>query len=772
MKRTSPNIKKPSVLFHFTLSYIIIFLIPVFMGFISYHNILKITMDRTTYSNMLILRNCMNTIENSLNSVTDYCNTLIQVSIFDKVNQLENKDEVDILDLQEVIKEFPQFQDDNKYIKYYFYYDKEIKIALAPNKAFLDPEMYYGSYFDFGNMSFAEWKKQILENSINSNRITAIYNLSNSANSVHLFYQIPYFNRDLGTVPGHLFFIIDEQKIKSILGQAFELGAGFMYILNEKDQYLVSMESKGWETSKVGNLNSKIKEGTFESEINGKKMVITYLKSRNYGWTYIIAIPKAYLVSAARKSLSPIILLTFILALSCTIFIFAVYRYNQRPLMNIVKNIDFSGSYMKNSEKKGKPINGLWYLANNISALITNKGLLEEKLEKQKQQLREAFFIQLVCGELMDEENLAGRMAEYGVEATGKCFRGIYLEFPKDRTDDMGLGREELNEIIHEFILKKTKLLLPCFWVDENHLTLLYICPRDEADEKYGLLLKEIYLAIKDNYGMEIMFFTGGKYDCLHSIHFSFTEARKLLINKKNSSMNIFFLNEYDQKGQAGYKYTKQDEDLLLECASLGRFNEIKNILDRIYKSNFLGNNISLYMRELLISRIVSTLACSPWNAEFIIGRHKANDFSNESFFSALLYQYGLICNENLNMIQKRQEDIKNKIMKYIDSNYCDSSLSLKTLSLQFGMTESYLSTFIKNLIGEPFSCYLEKLRINRANLLLKDQKLSISEIGYKVGYDSTTSFGRAYKRVMGYNASQYRKLNTYLIYRNEYSDT
>ena len=75
-------------------------------------------------------------------------------------------------------------------------------------------------------------------------------------------------------------------------------------------------------------------------------------------------------------------------------------------------------------------------------------------------------------------------------------------------------------------------------------------------------------------------------------------------------------------------------------------------------------------------------------------------------------------------------------------------------------MTESYLSTLIKQLVGQNFSSYLEKLRIRRANELLKNHKLSIAEIGQAVGYDNSTSFGRAYKRVTGVSPSQYAKIH------------
>jgi YesN/AraC family two-component response regulator len=73
-------------------------------------------------------------------------------------------------------------------------------------------------------------------------------------------------------------------------------------------------------------------------------------------------------------------------------------------------------------------------------------------------------------------------------------------------------------------------------------------------------------------------------------------------------------------------------------------------------------------------------------------------------------------------------------------------------------MTESYLSVFIKEWFASNFSTYLELLRIKKANELLDKGERPISGIAQAVGYTSSNSFGRAYKRVMGFSPSAYRK--------------
>lgn len=77
-------------------------------------------------------------------------------------------------------------------------------------------------------------------------------------------------------------------------------------------------------------------------------------------------------------------------------------------------------------------------------------------------------------------------------------------------------------------------------------------------------------------------------------------------------------------------------------------------------------------------------------------------------------------------------------------------------LAMQYGRSESYVSSRLKGILGQSFSTYLEKLRVQEANHLLQETGLTISEISSRIGYNSPSAFGRAYKRVMGLTPTDY----------------
>ena len=73
------------------------------------------------------------------------------------------------------------------------------------------------------------------------------------------------------------------------------------------------------------------------------------------------------------------------------------------------------------------------------------------------------------------------------------------------------------------------------------------------------------------------------------------------------------------------------------------------------------------------------------------------------------------------------------------------------------GFSESYFSVLFKDVLGEPYSAYLEKLRLNKAGELLRTTALPGEEVAQMAVYNNSTTFRRAFKRVKGLSHQQYR---------------
>lgn len=101
---------------------------------------------------------------------------------------------------------------------------------------------------------------------------------------------------------------------------------------------------------------------------------------------------------------------------------------------------------------------------------------------------------------------------------------------------------------------------------------------------------------------------------------------------------------------------------------------------------------------------------------------------------------------------------IGRRVISYININYA-SDLSLEAIAKDYYVSPSYLSKIIKKETGHTFTEYLNRLRIKQAKTLLKTSDQAISRIAYLVGYKDVSHFNRCFRKIVGANPSQYRKM-------------
>jgi AraC-like DNA-binding protein len=102
------------------------------------------------------------------------------------------------------------------------------------------------------------------------------------------------------------------------------------------------------------------------------------------------------------------------------------------------------------------------------------------------------------------------------------------------------------------------------------------------------------------------------------------------------------------------------------------------------------------------------------------------------------------------------------EIVRYINDHYMEN-ITLTSLSTQFYISPYYLSHSFKDVIGFSFSDYLTQVRLLEAKKLLQYSSRSITHVSELVGYESSTHFGRAFKKNNQLTPSQYRKNGSHL---------
>ncbi|QTM98352.1 helix-turn-helix domain-containing protein [Sediminibacillus dalangtanensis] len=114
-------------------------------------------------------------------------------------------------------------------------------------------------------------------------------------------------------------------------------------------------------------------------------------------------------------------------------------------------------------------------------------------------------------------------------------------------------------------------------------------------------------------------------------------------------------------------------------------------------------------------------------------------------------------CRPDLNMkIYDPLESLVKDTKQLIKNKYVQN-LSLHEIASRVGVSRFHLNRIFKERTGYTPRVYLEKIRVNEAKELLLTTNLNSTEVGYRIGYQSVSSFYNAFKRNTGLSPSQFR---------------
>lgn len=96
-------------------------------------------------------------------------------------------------------------------------------------------------------------------------------------------------------------------------------------------------------------------------------------------------------------------------------------------------------------------------------------------------------------------------------------------------------------------------------------------------------------------------------------------------------------------------------------------------------------------------------------------------------------------------------------VTEYIILNY-NTELSLSSLAEKFKISPSYLSHVFKREINKGVKEFIEEIRISNACRFIESTDMSISQIGYAVGYLDNNYFTKVFKKTMKMTPRKYRE--------------
>jgi two-component system, response regulator YesN len=104
-----------------------------------------------------------------------------------------------------------------------------------------------------------------------------------------------------------------------------------------------------------------------------------------------------------------------------------------------------------------------------------------------------------------------------------------------------------------------------------------------------------------------------------------------------------------------------------------------------------------------------------------------------------------------------KHADAMQKALKYINARY-DREITLEDVARAVKLSPTYFSKLFSEEMGCRFTAYLNRLRVERSKLLLRDTDIPLVDIAGLVGYEDQSYFTKVFRKVAGLSPGKYRE--------------
>jgi AraC-like DNA-binding protein len=176
--------------------------------------------------------------------------------------------------------------------------------------------------------------------------------------------------------------------------------------------------------------------------------------------------------------------------------------------------------------------------------------------------------------------------------------------------------------------------------------------------------------------------------------------------------------------------------------------------LERVLVSTLLGTLLAV--RDRLALPPEPTAETVRAASELVVVCEDPNDA-----VEAILALFVALCESHRKTNSSANAALMDGVRSYLREHFPDKNLTLSAVAERFKISEYHLSRSFKARFGTTVYGFLEDVRISRAEELLADTDDPVRKIADTVGYGSSSSFCRSYRKRRGVSPTQFRHLRT-----------
>ncbi|RUS48691.1 helix-turn-helix domain-containing protein [Cohnella sp. AR92] len=544
-------------------------------------------------------------------------------------------------------------------------------------------------------------------------------------------------------------------------------------ILDEQGRVVFSPEPSEFlsdlaETPYIKRVLHSDTNGSFTDSSDGRKMLVSYTHSEQLGWYFVSAIPYNVAneqISHIRRTAVWTCLILLLLSLGVSAVLSGMLS---SPLNKLARKV--LDSKLDTGFAPEKNLSEMEILARFYASITEKYERLEAKDRSSHLSVKNEYLKELLHGIRVPEPGDA-RHYRLNVDPAGEApMRVAVLKL--DGIQELLLKSDSIvptvPAVISDFAeqVLRTRLACDIVKVDQEVVALLegshggQSIP-DPTLEALRLLQQEV----TRTYGVTLTIGLGQPACRGHEIGESYLTAKEAALYRLvHGKGQILFYEEVMSKVNDDFDYPYDKQKALLEAIKAAKeekaeaavadvFNEIRNASYTTIRSAISYLLFSVYAASSPSSSMSAT------SADFI------ETLGSLERMESLQLVEEWFARQVTETIQRSKENKKNpksglaeEIASFLEEQCGNPELSIEWVAERFHYNGIYFGRLFKELFNRTFLEYVTELRLRQANDYLTNTKLTVKEIGERVGFLNASYFVTWYKKHMGMAPTEYRK--------------
>ena len=514
---------------------------------------------------------------------------------------------------------------------------------------------------------------------------------------------------------------------------------------------------------------------------DGKEYTYFYNKSKEFGWIYIYRVLTNDLKIPFGLILRIVVPFFIVFILISLAFSFYITLRIYKPINKLMLSVSESSENKFYNQKNENFKNEYDFIGSAYEDTVVK---MDEMMNNMTPIILENLFINILKGREISEDSvhmtLQSTTSPFQVDDKYSVILISIEELLKKDSPDVENDFYVMSVINTIYSLKVDIKNYISVKMGDTSIVVILRFLKDESTmniKQSTINLCDMILNKIQSFPYNINAGIGQAYDGILNVKKSYNEA------EENLNYKLYFGTEKDKNINFDDSIKSNLDNTLMNYKTYAA-DKTKNIIQSIFdgniieaKTNFKSciEEISKYESDIksikyiykgiinvYIEKIVS-LKINLDEIEFIRKKNIDNDF--ESLYTIIQVKGYTqnFCNQAIDLldsyIRRTQYKHIERAKEYVDNNYQNINLSLNMVSEYVGISSPYLSKLFKEILNIKFVDYLNQYRVGKAKYLIDNTDFTITDIGFKTGFNSMPTFFRVFKKYNGITPGQYRNI-------------